>query len=267
MKVRLLGTGAADGIPSLFGGGPANEYARTHGGKDIRTRAAALLDENIKIDFGPDTLSQVHRERLNPEDWSAVVFTHSDDDHLDVNELQYFLFPFCENEFMPFTIYGNHEVVRKVSEKYPAWPFDLVETKAFQPFAHAGYTITPVHAQHGEEEENHNLIFQRDGKTLIYATDTGVWGDETFEFTRGLEAAALVIECTDGLSESLWQGHLNLMTCLGMVRKMSELAVIAPDARICTTHHSYTGGRHCDLVKALGAHGIETGYDGLVLEF
>ncbi|HTQ11150.1 MAG TPA: hypothetical protein VMI31_13870, partial [Fimbriimonadaceae bacterium] len=94
MKIRLLGTGGADGIPAFYGSNPVCDFARLHGGREIRTRAAALVDEGLKIDFGPDTLAQVQREGLDPADWTAVVFTHSDEDHLTASEFQYFLYPF-----------------------------------------------------------------------------------------------------------------------------------------------------------------------------
>ena len=266
MKLRLLGTGAADGIPALCGHSPVSDYARKHGGKDMRTRSAAVLDDAIKIDFGPDTLAQVQREHLDTADWSAVVFTHSDDDHLACSEIQYFLFPFNLNDLLPFTLYGNGEVLRKIEERYPAWPLELVETHGYEPFSHAGYEVTPVLANHGNGEEAHNLVFARDGKTLIYATDTGMWCDKNFEFLAGRQADALVIECTDGLHDSMWDGHLNLETCLEMVARMSSVGAIRQDAQIVTTHHSHLGGRHCDLARALGRHGITVGYDGLEIE-
>src|SRR3954467_14394138 len=98
MKIRLLGTGGADGIPALCGKSQVSDYAREHGGKDVRTRAAALVDGELKIDFGPETLPQIRREGLDATAWTAALFTHSDEDHLAVSEFQYFLYPFCDNE-------------------------------------------------------------------------------------------------------------------------------------------------------------------------
>ena len=48
----------------------------------MRTRAAALIDGCIKIDLGPDTLTQVHRDQLDARDWCGLVFTHGHDDHI-----------------------------------------------------------------------------------------------------------------------------------------------------------------------------------------
>jgi len=47
MKIRLLGTGGADGIPAYCANNPVSDFAREHGGREIRTRAAARVDEGL----------------------------------------------------------------------------------------------------------------------------------------------------------------------------------------------------------------------------
>ncbi len=267
MKIRLLGTGGADGIPAFCANNPVSEYAREHGGKDVRTRAAALIDRQLKIDFGPDTLAQVQRDQIDPSEWTAVLFTHSDDDHLTASEFQYFLYPFNDNDHLPFSIYGNAAVCQIIRDRYPGWPMEITETHAFQGFEHGGYDITPIEANHKADEEALNLIVEREGRKLIYATDTGIWCEKTFDFLRGAQANALVIECTDGFKKSTYNGHLDIGECVAMVHRLGELGGLAPDARIVTTHHSHQGGaRHCDLQRTLGKFGIEPGYDGMEFE-
>jgi phosphoribosyl 1,2-cyclic phosphate phosphodiesterase len=267
MRIRLLGTGGADGIPALCGRSPVSDYAREHGGKDVRTRAAALVDGELKIDFGPDTLAQVQRDGLDAAEWTAALFTHSDEDHLAVSEFQYFLYPFCQNEQLPFAIFGNAEVCRLIRERYPDWPIELHTTKAFESFMHSGYTITPILANHKCDEEAHNLVIERDDRKLIYATDTGIWSDKTFDFLKGAQAHVLVIECTDGFNKSDYMGHLDLNECVGMVQRLRELDGLADGSRVVTTHHSHQGGaRHCDLDTALGRFAIEPGFDGMEID-
>src|SRR5438270_9602508 len=87
MKIRLLGTGAADGIPAFHGDCRICRHAREHKGKDIRSRSAAVVDGCLKIDLPPDTLMQMHQSGTNARDWSALLFTHSDEDHFAVDQL------------------------------------------------------------------------------------------------------------------------------------------------------------------------------------
>ncbi len=159
MTIRLLGTGAAEGIPAFYSNGEVSCYARKHGGKDVRTRCGALIDGTMKIDLPPDTLLHIHRDRLDATDWTAMVFTHSDDDHFAPEELQYCLYPFSEMDFLTFTIYGNDGIVGRLRKMYPKWPMDIVQTRSFQPFLHEDYKISPIHANHKLEEDAQNLNF------------------------------------------------------------------------------------------------------------
>src|SRR5688572_27504452 len=110
MKVRLLGTGAAEGVPAFYSNTRVSDFARKHGGREIRSRAGALLDNHIKIDLGPDTLFQINRDRLDARAWSALFFTHSHEDHFAIEELQYGLYPFSEESALTFTVFGNATV-------------------------------------------------------------------------------------------------------------------------------------------------------------
>src|SRR5687768_1484591 len=198
MRIRLLGTGAAEGIPAFYSSSRVSEYARKHGGKEVRTRCGAIVDGHIKIDLPPDTLMQMHRDDLDARDWSCLLFTHSHDDHFALEELQYGLYPFSELDHLAFPIYGNATICARIEERYPGWPMEAQRTSCFQSFQHLNYTITPVAANHMEDEDVQNHLIERDGKALMYATDTGIWHEETFDFLKMKRIDMLVIECTEG---------------------------------------------------------------------
>jgi phosphoribosyl 1,2-cyclic phosphate phosphodiesterase len=264
MEILLLGTGAAEGIPALYSNTRVSDYARQYGGRDIRTRSGALIDGSLKIDLPPETLHHIIRERLDARDWSALIFTHGDDDHFAVRELQYFLYPFSSEERMPFPIYGNDKICSKVRQHYPNWPIELFDTHSFQTFQHGDFKITPIRAYHNADEDSQNLLVERGDKSLLYATDTGIWQDETWEFLAGRSVNALVIECTEGLAANSYHGHLNLDECVSVVDRLREMKFLGPEARVVTTHHSHNGNAtYGELCEALAPHRIEAGYDGL----
>jgi phosphoribosyl 1,2-cyclic phosphate phosphodiesterase len=267
MKIRLLGTGAADGIPGFFINNEVSTYAKKHGGKDMRTRSAALIDGCIKIDLPPDTICQMHRDRLDASEWTALVFTHSHEDHLAVSEIQYALYPFTELEQLPFTIYGNAKIKQLIRARYPYWPIEFVEMTSFGEYRHADYKITALPANHEIEEECLNLLFERDGQTLLYATDTGIWKDPTFEFLAGKRLDCLVIECTEGFNDSSYLGHLNFERLKVVLARLRESGAVHDGTRVVTTHHAHSGGAcHDDLERVLGEMGAEPGFDGQVIE-
>ena len=264
MDIRLLGTAAADGIPGLFSDDEVSQYARENGGKDVRTRSAALIDGVLKIDLPPETLAQLQRDGLSGLDWTALIFTHSDDDHLAANQIQYAMYPFTDYDHLPFTIYANTAVSNRIFARYPNWPIEVEVTKSFVPFRHGAHLVTPIRARHIAGEDCHNLMFTLDGKSLLYATDTGIWPEETFEYLKDFRLDLLVIECTDGFCESEYPGHLGIKDCLMVVDRLRTQGTLSSEARVFTTHHSSKGmARHCDLERVLLPHNIEPGYDGL----
>lgn len=267
MRVLLLGTGGADGIPALFGNDRVSEHARLMRGKNIRSRAAALIDNQIKLDLGPDTVSQVHREGLKTADWSAIFMTHSDEDHLCLSEIQYGMFPFIDSEKLELTIYGNPLVCELIRHRYPEWPIDLVELHKNQPVQHEQYLVTPIHATHKPDEECHNLIFERDGRRFLYATDTGVYQEEVFKSLADKQIHALVIECSDGIEKSPYIGHMDVAQCVDTVQRLRREGALAHHAKVFTTHHT-AGGKatHEELEEILRPYGIEPAYDGLSFE-
>ncbi len=267
MIVHLLGTGAAEGIPAFFSNTEVSRYARAHGGKDIRSRSAALIDDCIKIDIGPDTVMQMNRDGLDAVNWTAILVTHSDCDHFAPAELRYALHPFSDKVYADFVVYANEEIVAQIEAMYPDWPFEAVTTRSFQPFTHAGYTITPVAANHMTTEDCQNFVISDGEKTVLYATDTGVWQKPTWDALEHHRLNGMIIECTEGFRPTNYFGHLDIRECIAVVDALRDQGTLLDDAVVCTTHHSHNGGAtHGQLEKVLSPHGILVGYDGLTLE-
>src|SRR5436305_7709524 len=115
MKVTLLGTASAEGMPGLFCRCETCAKVRAVGGKNIRTRSSALIDNVLKIDFPPDTLSQVVRNGIDLSTVNAVLFTHGHDDHFSPAELQYRGRYFVtEPPACPLVVFGPQDVISQL---------------------------------------------------------------------------------------------------------------------------------------------------------
>lgn len=267
MKLRLLGTGSAESIPAMFSNSRVSEHARRVGGKDVRSRSGALLDGIIKIDFGPDTVYHIHRDQLDAREWAALFFTHSHDDHCCITQLQYLVFPFNQEVCFPFPFYGNEQLAEKILEAYPDWPVEMHVIHSFETTKFCDYDVTPIRAHHMIEEEAQNLIFQKDGKTLLYATDTGIWQEPTWEFLQDWKVDALVIEATEGKNKTDYFGHLCFDSCVKVVNRLREMGTLSSESQVITTHHSHLGDMtHDELVEAFTPHDIVVGFDGIEIQ-
>ena len=265
MNIHLLGTGGADGIPSFFGDSELSETARRLGGKDLRTRSGALIDDVLKVDFGPDTFVQAVQLGLRPRDWEWIIVTHSHFDHFDAGQLQYCLPPFVPVEAPTPKIYGNANVLAELERSFAS--ADIIETsliRSFETFEVGAYFVTPVAAYHKLDEDSVNFIVEHDDRRLLYATDTGMYQEPTWEFLTGSRFDLVVIECTDGFNPSDYWGHLSCEEVLRVLDRMRDIGCVDGDTKVVTTHHAESGAAtHHKLEQFFAPHGVTVGHDGM----
>jgi phosphoribosyl 1,2-cyclic phosphate phosphodiesterase len=87
MKITFLGTSAANGFPEAFCKCQNCAGARVLGGTSLRKRSAALINDDLLIDLGPDIMagSQMYANSL--DDVQYCLQTHPHADHLDLSHL------------------------------------------------------------------------------------------------------------------------------------------------------------------------------------
>ncbi len=270
MQVSLLGTGAAEGIPALFCGCPLCVEARLLRGKDLRSRSTAVIDGVLKIDLPPDTLHHVLTQDLDLARIPNLLFTHGHDDHAALRELQYTgeLFLRYPNSYH-LDIHGPENVVQDVlsSVDVGSHPIAVHALTAWETVRIGPHAITPVPAMHDPERECFNYIIERDGRTLLYATDTGWYPEETWVRLEKWSLHAIVVECAKGLEEGGYMAHLNVNQVVAMKNRLQSSGALTPDARVITTHHSHNGLLlHREFEERLLPHGIVPGFDGMMFE-
>ena len=81
MKLKFLGTAAAEAAPALFCDCDYCEKARKAGGKNIRTRSQSVINDELLIDFPADTYLHVLHQGLPLHKIYHCIITHSHQDH------------------------------------------------------------------------------------------------------------------------------------------------------------------------------------------
>ena len=271
MKLHILGTAAAEGIPAMGCGCSTCRVARERGGRNIRSRSAAVVDDVLKIDFGPDTLYHIHRDRLDPTRWKWILFTHAHDDHCLESELGYLLPPFAPPETCErVTLYGSDAILERIA-RITHWQSErAVSTQrleAFVPIDLGAYHVLPVRARHAENQECFNFVVESAGRRLLYACDTGWYPQETWDALKDASLHAVVLECTYGFGDATHTNHLGVQSFVKMRDELDSIDALASDCRFLASHFSHNGGALQDaLESALGPHGVDVAFDGLVLE-
>lgn len=80
MKIKYYGTGTSGAIPEMFCSCRVCEYARSHGGKEIRSRSQATVGD-LMIDFSHDAFMHTVYGGLDMRNYKHVLITHGHFDH------------------------------------------------------------------------------------------------------------------------------------------------------------------------------------------
>jgi phosphoribosyl 1,2-cyclic phosphate phosphodiesterase len=268
MEILLMGTAAAEGLPAPYCDCPTCTEARRRGGRDIRSRSEALIDDDLKIDHNPDTVIHMQSAGRSLAKVRAILFTHEHPDHLYAADLKRASPPSTTTRpGTPIVIYGNDPVLSEIRRLFPdpgAWHMDLRLAEPLVPFTTPmGDTVLPLPARHLPEA----LLFRitRAGRTLFYGYDSGLHLPETLAaLGDGVPLDVALLDCTMGGQPSANAAHLNIEGVLAMVAEMRQRGAIQAQTRIIATHFSHNGRiLHDELIAAFQPHGIEVAFDGM----
>ena len=147
MKLTFLGTGAAD----WNGPDERGEYRRL---------TSTLIDGTLLI----DVTRTVDDQLTKPEAVAYVLFTHSHDDHFDIEALR---------ALAPCVVYAHESWAKEISGD----GLTVVPLTVGVPVRAGAFTVTPMPSNHStgrDYETTLHYLIEKDGQTLLYATD-GAW--------------------------------------------------------------------------------------------
>lgn len=289
MKLTYLGTGAAEGIPAMFCNCRLCRKAKTLGGKNIRSRSQALINNDLLIDFGPDVFWHVCRYGLDLANIQSLLITHAHEDHYTPSELCYRKKPFsylcgdkeADNfDFPSLNIYlsqgsFDYEGVRFQQEEEllnGKAPMTYHIVHAFETFTTGRYTVTPLPANHAPGFDAMIYLLSDGVSTLLYAHDTGLFPQETLDYFAEKKPRLdfISLDCTGMASPHNTGGgkHMNLERNKATREALQSYGCAHDGTVWCCNHFSHNGkSTHEELVEIMGREGFLVSYDGMVIEF
>ena len=279
MKIKYLGTAASEGVPAVFCNCDFCNYARKAKGKELRSRAQAVVDDSIMIDFGPDTYSSAQIHGVDLSAIGALLITHTHADHfapLDLckrggayahNMVREKLIIYCGKEGV--------EAYQKQTEGYMAASISkdiiLKEVKPFEPFWHENYEITFLTANHKIGGEAYIISITRGDKSLLYCNDTGQLPKQTFSYLKEkrLVFDFIGFDCTNiGWAADANGIHMGFDDIKIVENKLIANGQITPSTQKIVTHFSHNVLMpHKQLEKRAVSYGYTSTYDGVEYKF
>lgn len=116
MKITYYGTAAGEAWPGVFCRCELCEKARALGGKNIRTRSQALVNDDLLLDLPPENHMHSLLYGLDLSKVEALLFTHSHSDHCYPEDLEFLREPYSHTRKGLLEVYGNTAVERRLLE-------------------------------------------------------------------------------------------------------------------------------------------------------
>lgn len=268
VELLLLGTAAAEAWPAPFCECHGCRRARELKGPNLRLRSGALIDNDLKIDFGPDTVAQMQTLSRDLSAVRTILFTHEHGDHLCTTELEWASRPYTLTPpTRTIEVFGNARVLSEIRRLFPDPAALNLDLRLLEPLKEvntaAGDLVLPLPANHAPDALLLRIV--RGTTTILYGHDSGIYPTQTLDaLSRGPRIDIGLFDCTYGPQPSNNQNHMNIAGVIQMVSELRSRGALAPRARCIATHFSHGGGAlHEELLLAFADHQIEVAFDGM----
>ncbi len=138
MELKYLGTAAAEGFPAFYCACDNCRIAKQRGGKNIRARSQALIDNKLLIDFPCDTYWNLTKTNTQILNIRHCLITHTHTDHFYPVDLRYIKKGFSQPpKDWSLTVHGNDYVGEPIADAVEASNGQLVfhKVEPFKSFA------------------------------------------------------------------------------------------------------------------------------------
>lgn len=276
MKITYYGTASAEGYPSAFCTCKNCTEARARGGKNLRTRSQAMVDDVILIDWNEDTLAHTLYGGLDILHLHTLLITHAHSGHLyekDFGNRRKGFSLLSQQDTDDLVIYGSKKSLNSLSayiQQLGPQRTAVCPVSEFEPFYAEGYRITPLPANHDYERcASVFYSIEKDGKALLYAHDTGCFNESVWQYLAQNGVFQLVsLDCTDMSDTRPRNGHMSLLTCSEVRRRMLDIGAADAQTRFVLNHFSHNATPLYEEALAMAQeNGFELSFDGMEIIF
>jgi phosphoribosyl 1,2-cyclic phosphate phosphodiesterase len=277
MKIKFLGTGAAEGVPAMFCNCDYCKHIRTLGESEFRTRSQVLIDDNISIDFPPEGYAHSLKYGVNLSALKYILVTHSHMDHFYAHDFILRGYKYATLEEDKLNIFGNAEVKKVFDEctkremKEEVSPhISFTTCVPYSEFYFEDYRVLTLPANHSKTEDALLYYIESEGKGYLHLYDTGLFDGSVFDFLKekGAKVNAVAFDCTfaekaGGTSAR----HMGIEDNMILKSELLKRGIIDKNTQIYITHFSHNCNPTREHLKQIEReYSVTAAYDGLQVE-
>ena len=277
MKVTVLGTAAATSMPLAFCNCSVCKNARKNGGKDIRKRSSIIINDEMLIDLGPDSINACSMYKIDAGKIKYLIQTHSHSDHFDAGHFVTRWSEYKSQNLQHLDIICSNgtavDMNHWIKENEPSLDlfdenckkdlnYDLHILKHGESIKISDYEITAIDSKHDDRIEALIYIISYKGKNLLYGTDLLQITDEAWSIIKKYKLDIVFLDQTYGAGYNNG-GHLDETQVRKIVKIMKEQNIIDNKSQVFATHISHEGNDiHIIIEERARIHGYNIAYDG-----
>lgn len=274
MNIRFLGTSGAEGFPAVFCR-CSNCLAVKENKKEFRTRSQLQIENDMLIDFPPETYIRAQNCNLDLSAIKFLLFTHSHADH------------FYPQEFMlrggAFAHNMQSEKIEIICNESVKNIFDAITNRDMNPNIYSNivwhvvnpyeklclndYNIIALPAKHMSSEQALLYIIEKDNTTLFYCTDSGQIYEEIYDYLvrNNIKIDTVAFDCAlcDNFAGDK-ATHMGLKDNEIVKNFLISKGICSEKTQFILTHFSHNGNpvqkRMEDLAKN---YGFTVAFDGM----
>ena len=279
MKISVLGTSAATSMPLAFCNCPVCMQSRELGGKNIRKRSSIVINDELMIDLGPDSISACNMYGIDAGKIKYLLQTHSHSDHFDAGHFVTRWSDYATKDL------GHLDIVcsQGTAEDMNHWineneSIDLFDKKWQEDLKYklhivkhgeitrlGEYEIVAVDSKHDPRVEALVYIISSNGKSIFYGTDMLKISEDAWKILENHRFDAVFLDQTYGKGFNAG-GHPDAGMVSDYVKTMKSKGIIDEKTLVYATHISHEGhATHEEMEKEAKSNGYKIAYDGMKL--
>ncbi len=275
MKIKFLGTGAAEGVPAMFCNCRYCKSIAKLSRKYYHTRSQIIIDEVLGIDFPPDAYSHALEFGVDLSKIEHLLISHSHMDHFYAHDfiLRGYKYSYAMSA-QNVTIYGNNvvkevflECTKREMKECVAPSYKLVTLNAYMQIKCNEYKVLALPSRHSSSEQTLMFYIEKDGKGYLNAYDSGWFNDEVYDFLKRNNAKIdlVVFDCTflDGESSSQSR-HMGIEANMHIKERLIKEGLVNDNTKYVITHFSHNSNPTPERLEGIERqYGVIAAYDGL----
>ncbi|MBI9101067.1 MAG: MBL fold metallo-hydrolase [Spirochaetales bacterium] len=279
MKIRLLGTGANEGVPAFRCNCSHCNNARENREKNFRQNSCTLIEDEsttILIDTPPQLSALLEKNQIDERSFSGVFLTHRHEDH--ILGLRSILQGSLKKGFIirnPLPVFMGNSTFKTASGKFlfnkktrslpiESESYQIKKIAPLDVIILGSLTITPVETGHLKKKKYRDesfayIVKNKRGLRVLYLMDAPKnLPEKTMSHLKKLKIDLLISDCTFA--------ETSPESCHNDIKGNILLKKALKPSSMVVNHIGHKNYSYKKLRNILNKEGIKTAYDGMIID-